>query len=177
MMKLRNLFSLMPLLAALSSYAAGPVSTTVIVKNEIPAVETNWSMAVELDQYASMKYDLISEKFSPNLYTYEIESTFESAVITYGLDMTLIDENFSCVTGPSSSDIVDFVVGTDYEIQLDGQQMVLNDTVSLTNLSTNGLSGKTSGTISVAVTKDLSGLDELGASCNGHASFLVEASI
>ncbi|QFT13560.1 hypothetical protein [Vibrio sp. THAF190c] len=174
-MKLRNLFSLIPLTAALSVSAAGPVSTNVTVKNVIPASETNWSMNVVIDQYAAMRYNSKTKKFSPNLYSYDIESTFESAVITYGLDITLVDEGFSCIDGPESSDIIDFVVETDYEIVLNGQQMGLNDTVSLTNLSTSGLTGKTSGKISVAATKDLSGLS--GAYCRGHASFLVEASI
>ena len=177
MMKLKNLFSLMPLLAALSASAAGPVFTTVIIKNEIPAVETNWSMVVEIDQYASMKYNLETEKFSPNLYTYEIESTFESVIPTYGLDITLVDESFSCITGPNNADIVDFLVGTDYEILFNGQSIVTDDIVTLAGLSLTGLSGKTNGTISVSVLKDLAGFDQLGASCHGHAAFLVEATI
>lgn len=177
MMKLKLLFSLMPLLAALSALAAGPVSTTVTIKNKVPAVEAEWSMAVTIDQYASMKYNLETEKFSPNLYTYEIVSTFESVIPTYGLDITLSDESFSCVTGPNDADIVDFLVGTDYEIVFDGQSLVTDDVVTLTGLGLTGLSGTINGTISVSALKDLAGYDQLGASCSGHASFLVEATI
>lgn len=176
-MKLKSFFSLMPLLAAFSVSAAGSVSTVITIKNHIPATATKWSMVATIDQYARMKYKPDTKTFSPNLYTYEVESTFDSSVPSYDIEMTLFDEAFSCVTDNGPSDSTSLVLGTDYDIKMNGTSLTVGDSVQITGLTLDGLSGTTSGLIGVSVQKDLTSFVGTGAYCRGHASFLVEAAI